>query len=348
MSYNQSYNESFPSTATATEEEVPLLVTFLNMVVILIVTVVVITPAQMVLNVIWWTRELHTKYYFFVANLLVTNMASIIVDSIQQYLIMIIYLLDANLNSAAVVIKWTILFLRTVLQLMTVMLPITVAAERLIVIGFPYRHRSIMTTRRAAGMVAAMWALSTVLAVIITAIVPVDIVWPLALVDWHPAYLPFILIPRLTSAVFIVVANAFLHHEVTVSNRKAKENERLGNEEEVKKFKKLRQLFWAQSKATITLLLVGGIDVIANMLIPLTYVVISVSVEEPSMKVYIEQFFLYPLKSALLLSHPLVYGLYMKKIRRRLPCCTAHCQCPWTTRHSRVTTLHQQPPITST
>ena len=347
MSYDQSYNESFPLTATATEEEVPLLVTFLNMVVIIMVTIVVIIPALMVLNVIWWTRELHTKYYFFVANLLVTNMASIIVESILQYAIMIIYLLNASSNSAAVVLKWTILFLRTVFHLMIVMLPITVAAERLIVIGFPYRHRSIMTTKRAGSMLAAMWGLSTVLAGIITAIVPVDIVWPLALVDWGPTYLPFILIPRLTSAVFIVVANAFLHHEVTVSNRKAKENERLGNEEEAKKFKKLGQLFKAQSKATITLLLVGGIDVIANMLIPLTYVVISITVE-PSMKVYIEQFFLYPLKSALLLSHPLVYGLYMKKIRRRLPSCTAHCQCPWTIRQSRVITLHQQPPITST
>ena len=32
------------------------------------------------------------------------------------------------------------------------------------------------------------------------------------------------------------------------------------------------------------------------------------------MKVYIEQFVLYALRSSLLLSHPLVYGLYMKKI----------------------------------
>ena len=336
-----SYNQSFLSTDTDSEE-VPLIVTYLNMVVVLMVATVVITPAVMVINVIWWTMELHTKYYFFVANLLATNIAAMLVQSILQYLIMIIYLLNAVSNSTAIAINWSVILLRTLLHLMTVMLPITLAAERMIVIGFPYRHRSIMTTKIVATILAAMWGLSTILAIIIIVVVPVDIVWPISAVDWDVTFLPFVYIPRLTSAVFIIVANAFLHYKVTASNRKAKENERLGNEEEVKKFNKLSQLFRVQTKATITLLLLGGIDVIANMLLPLIYVVINLSVCEPSMKVYIEQFVLYPLRSSLLLSHPLVYGLYMKKIRKRLPNCVP-CQGLWNNCKSRVVTLHQQP-----
>ena len=223
---------------------------------------------------------------------------------------------------------------------MTVVLPITVAAaERMIVIGFPYRHRSIMTDKTAASVLAVMWGLSTIFSIIITIIVPVDVVWPLALIDWDGTYLPFILIPRLTSTVFIIVANVFLQYKVTVSNRKANKNERLGNEAEEKRFRKLVKLFRVQAKPTITLLLAGGIDAIANVLIPLTFVMISTSVE-PNTKVYVEQFFLYPLRSALLLSHPLVYGLYMKKIRDSLPKCTA-CQGQWNSRHSKVTSLHQ-------
>jgi len=77
--------------------------------------------------------------------------------------------------------------------------------------------------------------------------------------------------------VFILVVNVFLQYKITISNRKARENQKLGNEEEEKRFRKLVQQLQAQTKVTITLLFIGGIDVIANMLILLLYVVISVN-----------------------------------------------------------------------
>ena len=108
-----------------------------------------------------------------------------------------------------------------------------------------------------------------------------------------------------------------------------------------KNFERLVQLLRAQAKATITFFVVGGIDVLANILIPTLHVVISLSVD-PLAKVYIKQFFLYPLKSSLLLLHPLVYGLYMSKIRKRLPLCTV-CERQWKICRSKVVTLHRQP-----
>lgn len=334
---NQSFNESFGFDT----EEVPLFVTYLNMAFIIVVIAIVVTPAMMVINVIWWTKELHTKYFFFVANLLATDTVSITVRGILQYLIMIIYLLDKNSDFAHVVVKRSILLLVTILHLMTVQLPTSLAIERMVVIGYPYRHRSIMTFKTAASILAAMWGLSAILSTAIIIIVPIDIVWPLALVDWDIPYVPFIVTLRITSTVFIIVTIIFLQYKVTIANRKARENARLGNEEEAKRFRKLAQLLKAQAKATMTLFLMGGIDVIGNILIPTLYVVIGLSVT-PLTKVYIEQFFLYPLRAALLLSHSLIYGLYMKKIRRRLPWCTAF-QRLWHTRHSKVTFLHRQP-----
>jgi len=224
---------------------------------------------------------------------------------------------------------------------MTVLLPVSIAMERMIVIGFPYRHRSIMTTKTVVSVLAAMWGLSTILTAMIIIIVPVDIVWSLAVLHFHILISAFFGVVRLTSGIFIVVVNVFLLHKVTVSNRKAKENERLGNEEEAKRFEKLVQLLRGQAKATVTLLLVGGIDVIGNMLLPFMYGTIR-TLQDTNNKIYLEQFLMYPLRSLLLLSHPLVYGLYMKKIRRRLPNCTA-CPGQWNTHRSRVITLHQQP-----
>ena len=99
---------------------------------------------------------------------------------------------------------------------------------------------------------------------ITTVIVPVDIVWPFAVVSFHVTAIPFFVVARLASTMFITAANVFLQYKVAVSNRKAKENERLDNEEE-KRHQNLDKLLCPQFKHTITLLLVGGIDVIGNM-----------------------------------------------------------------------------------
>ena len=111
----------------------------------------------------------------------------------------------------------------------------------------------------------------------------------------------------------------------------------MGNKEEVKELK-LLQAILTQAEATITLFLVGDIDVIANILLPIMYIVTTVSVE-PSKIVYIGRFLAYPIEICVMLSKILVYGLYMKKIRKRLPICNIQ----WSIRHNRVGILHQQP-----
>ena len=336
MDLDQSFNESYPSSNI----EVSVYITYFNMVLIAVMATIVITPSVMVINVIWWTKELHTGYYFFVANLLATDIVSVTVRSISQYLIMILYLLGLDSNSTQVILQLSIFPLFTLLHLMTIILPVTIALERMIVIGFPYRHRSIMTTKTVIGILATMLGVSLTFTVMITIVVSVDVVWPLALVYYDATVAPFAVLLRLTSAVFIIFANSFLYYKVYESNRKAKENERLGNEEEAKKFQKLIQLLRMQMKPTITLLIVGGIDVIGNVLIAFAYTTIKVSTESNT-SFYLEQFLMYPVSVSLLICHPLVYGLYMKKIRRRLPSCVS-CPNMCTTQRSRVVTLHRQ------
>ena len=76
-----------------------------------------------------------------------------------------------------------------------------------------------------------------------------------------------------------MAANSFLYYQVTISNRKAEENQRLGNEEQVKKFKKFLKEIRAQAKPTMTLFLVGGIDILADVLLIFTYALINISLE---------------------------------------------------------------------
>ena len=132
--YNQTIGESFSSNDTYTEE-VPLFATYLIMVVILIMTLAVIYPALIVINVIWKTRELHTKYYFLVANLLTTDITATPARSATQYLIVILYPLDLQSDSAIIILRYLVIPILVLFFLMTVLLPISLAIERMIVIG---------------------------------------------------------------------------------------------------------------------------------------------------------------------------------------------------------------------
>ena len=141
-----------------------------------------------------------------------------------------------------------------------------------------------------------------------------------------------------------MAANGFLRYKIAISNRKAAENQRLGSEEKLKNYKNALQKIniKAQAKGTITLFLVGGIDIISVVLQIVTYAVIEIAVE-PSTKVYVLRFSYQLIETCYLLSLILVYGMYMKKIRNRLPnwmVCYRKCIIH---RHNRVGIFHQQP-----
>lgn len=107
-------------------KEVPVPVTYLNMIYLPIVATVVVTPAAIIINVIRSTTELHTKYYFLVANLLATDIAVIInrVIVIVQYLTMILYLLDLNSENAYAVLQLVVFPTIPLTYLIIILLPV--------------------------------------------------------------------------------------------------------------------------------------------------------------------------------------------------------------------------------
>ena len=216
-SSGQFFNDSSNDTST---EGVPLYLTYLLIVTTLILAIIVIIPAVTIINVIQETRQLHTKYFFFVAHLLVIDVTCVIVASAMIYLIIILYLLDLNSDSKVIALKWLAIAPTILIYLMSILSPIPVAVERMITISFPFRHRNIMTTKTVVKMLAVMWGLSAILTIIIIFTVPVDIVWPLGLIQFHQPIAAIVGIPRITSIVCIVAANSFLQYKITVSNRK--------------------------------------------------------------------------------------------------------------------------------
>ena len=197
-----------------------------------------------------------------------------------------------------------------------------------------------MTTKTVNSMLAAMWGISAIVIIIIMITVPFDVFWSIGMMHFHRIIFAILAFPRIISIICIVAANGFLQYKITISNRKAAENQRLGIEK-AKRSKNLLQAVRAQAKATITLFIVGGIDVIANILQTVIYVAIDALVE-PNMKTYISMFSYQLVETCFYLSRTLVYGFYIKKIRNRLPNWMV-CYRQWITRHNRVGILHQQP-----
>ena len=86
-----------------------------------------------------------------------------------------------------------------------------------------------MTNKTVARMLAVMWGTAAILATIMIATGLLDIDWPQAQIYYHRIASLFVIVPRAILIVTIIAANIFLQYKITISNRKAKENERLGN-----------------------------------------------------------------------------------------------------------------------
>ena len=168
-------------------------------------------------------------------------------------------------------------------------------------------------------------------------IVSVNIIWLLAVINFSDEIILFIMSGRLTVAAFILVTNVYLFYKAATSKRKARKNKTHGNQEKAARYTKLVQLLHSHLKPTITVLVVGGIDVIVNTVLCIGYVKLSHSAEDTN-NIYLEQFLMYPLESAVQLSHPLTYGIYMKEIRAGLPKLTI-CQRLWPTCPKRVNVI---------
>ena len=87
-----------------------------------------------------------------------------------------------NPDSTTIIMKWLMIPVTFLPYLMIIILPITLVVKHMIAIVFTFHHRGIITTKKVACVLAIMWGCSAILTIIIIANVPVDIVWPLALV----------------------------------------------------------------------------------------------------------------------------------------------------------------------
>ena len=304
------------SSTDGLHNDVPLLATCLKMMMCLAMIPTIVIPALLVIHVIWKNEQLHTKYYFFVVNLLVVDVATMGRYGLE-IISMVLYLF--GLYSEYGVVVYVIFTIPRVVVCYAFAL---LAIDRFICIAFPYRHRNIMTTKVSYTLISVAWLVAACMAFVIGAVSTFKFEPAFGKYTGNSNYKPFIfaaiVLPMLASAVATIFINVYLYYCTVQSNQKLHKNMRLdgGKQQEINRIKRTLHNLRMQAKPTISILILGGIDIILNAL-QSAIVAIALSHASGPTRSYLS-LISYLLDWCQLLSHSFVYGFYMKDIRRQL------------------------------
>ena len=156
--------------------EVPLVATYLKILLLLVTIPATITPAAVIIHIIRKTEELHTNHCLFLVNLLINDTLTTIKYWIG-IIIMILYLLNIRIYISDIVYTFV-----SVPQVVTRYSFVLLAIDRVVGVAFPYRYRNIMKPRVVYALIASVWIIAAVLLSLIRIILgPPHIVWQLGL-----------------------------------------------------------------------------------------------------------------------------------------------------------------------
>ena len=214
---DQSLNGTYGSNDTSFD--IPLFATYLNIILLLLAIPAVIVPAVLVIRIILQTEELHTIYYLFVINLLATDILNTL-RMVFQIILMILYLFGINVDTIVSLIIYAILCTpRTAVRFTF----ITLAIDRVVAVAFPYRHRSIMTYKRAYIMIILTWIISSIVALVVFLTSSLAFVGPFGayiLVEKSIVLEILFALLLILPVILIICINVYLYVQINKSKQK--------------------------------------------------------------------------------------------------------------------------------
>ena len=312
--------EAYNDTTKQFTDEVPLFVSYLKMFIQLIAPFVVGIPSALVIRVIATEKELHTKYYFILVNLLVTDLFGIILENMITFTATGAYVLGIKTKVNCIFMKSFDVPI-SVGQLLFVALGV----DRFIAIAYPYQHRKIMSTKMVCSMIIAIWAMTIGVNGILISATTFQYVHQLG--RCYPLNgFPFAFLLKafmnVTATAGMVAINVYLYKKILESNKKHKQNMEFEGQSSVtnaRKHEAVKERLRGHIKPAVSLLLLGGIDAAFNLLQPFIYIPMQVVLGNNSIaRLYVAEFVVRPIQWCQILCRPLVYGIYMTKIRQRI------------------------------
>jgi len=292
------------------DQSLPGYVPYLSLVFRIITTTIILLLSGWVVYTIKTTTSLHKPHNIFVANLLVSGMIATLVYSLIVCTMMISYQLGVESITSCATNRFMVFPVQV-----NRMSFVIIAADKVLAITSPYKHRRWMKPRAVAAIAIGSWLLAVFPAILsITATVQEDIFITvpeygacILVEDVHTNYLISLAVPATAQSILTISLNIYLA-KIAIQVRKQIEKEtRLSGESERKTALKKKQRKIRQNmKPIITLLVVSLANILGFLLVVavfflyqevLQYVIISNGIH----LVY--------------LVNPITYGLYFREIR---------------------------------
>ena len=289
-------------------------VTFAVMVFRFVTTAYVTGMGSLIISTILKTRSLHNVHNFLIVNLMLADILAAAILMLTSTVMMVLYIIGIQdpircdvfsfMQFPVIVIMYTF---------------VMISVDKFIAIKYALRYKAIVTPRRVCQAIGAGWITALLIRFM-------RLVYELIVGVHYDKYSQFgscsvkqgfNLLPFLTSVIPVVLAffititlDIYLSIKAYQMYKKIqKEN---GEEKQVSK-DKLNKLF-RELKPLITLL----VTILGTTIIPVILTIIFVSTRTVERNIFAEQVILPNSGYLVLTLHPLVYGLYFRKIRQPL------------------------------
>ena len=307
---------------------------------LLLLALSVAVPALMVIRIILKNAVLQTRNNIFLANLLVADVCTALFRWLLNTTLMILYLLGFNIK----INNCTIYLVPTMgLVMATKLMFLPLSIDRFIHVAFPFSYKSIITTKVIATIISSLWLLSMFVSTILLVNRPTRYFPPLGACKPESTNVLlrlFLVGPMIVSIVLITVTSIYLRHRIIKSNKFFHSVKRSATEEQKSiKAGRLVEILQEQIKPTLSVFIAGGVDGTLNILFVIIFIMASSDASSMA-SLYVVQFILMSVQLCQSLSHILSYGLYNKKIRKRLLdnyCSSKYCS----TTQSKVVNLNR-------
>ena len=255
------YNDIFHS-----DHDVPLVATYLKILLLLVTIPAIIIPAVVIIHIIRKTEELHTKYCLFLINLLISDILTSIKYCLEIF-IMILYLLNIRIYVSDIAYYYNI---TSIPQVATQYSFVLLAIDRVVGVAFPYRYRNIMKLRVVYALIASVWIIAAVLLFLTRFLGSPYIVWPFGIFippsDIAGGFIIYVL-PEVVSAILIIGTNVYLYRSIIQSKKKLENNLKLSGRDEHKitKLQRLIHNLQMQLESSLPVFVLEGIDCLLNV-----------------------------------------------------------------------------------
>ena len=341
-SINSSNDTSITEILDDIFSDVPLVATYLKILLLLVAIPTIITPATVIIHIIRKTEELHTKYCLFLVNLLIADVLTT-TRYCFEFFIMVLYLLNIRMHVSDIAHA-----IISIPQVATRYSFVLLAIDRVVGVAFPYHYRNIMKPRVVYALIASVWIIAAVLIFLFWISVSPYLVWSFGFFvpkSSHPILLILHVLPQAVSAILIVGTNVYLYRSIIQSKRKLENNLKLSGKDDhkVTRLQRLIHNLQIQLESSLPVFVLGGVDCFLNLLRVVIVTVMAVYYsDDVTTRLYFFQFVFYPLEYCQIISHSVTYGVYKKEVRRKLRKHYRRLQRLLPLRPSKVITLNPQ------